>query len=206
MATTGQAQEPSMEEILASIRQIISDEEGSADAGDDGAEAEAAPEAETVDNAEVDMSQDDLDKLFDADPEVEVEPADDDSGEDVLELTEDQVVDPMPQDDIDFVDDEPAAAPEVDFTEAERPPEPVLPKMPEPASGEALLSPGPDLEVAAAFSNLSTTLISHDSKTIEDIVREMLRPMLRNWLDDNLPPLVERLVRQEIERVSRGRG
>ena len=38
------------------------------------------------------------------------------------------------------------------------------------------------------------------------LVREMLRPMLKVWLDDNLPSLVERLVRAEIERVSRGRG
>ena len=37
------------------------------------------------------------------------------------------------------------------------------------------------------------------------MVRDMLRPMLKSWLDDNLPGLVERLVRAEIERVSRGR-
>ena len=41
--------------------------------------------------------------------------------------------------------------------------------------------------------------------TLEDLVRELLRPMLKTWLDDNLPNLVERLVRAEIERVSRGR-
>ena len=42
------------------------------------------------------------------------------------------------------------------------------------------------------------------SRSIEDIVREMLKPMLKTWLEDNLPSLVERLVRAEIERVSRG--
>jgi uncharacterized protein len=40
---------------------------------------------------------------------------------------------------------------------------------------------------------------------MEDIVKEMLRPMLKAWLDDNLPPLVERLVEAEIERVARGK-
>jgi cell pole-organizing protein PopZ len=41
------------------------------------------------------------------------------------------------------------------------------------------------------------------TRTIEDVVRELLRPMLKSWLDDNLPAMVERLVRSEIERVSR---
>ena len=43
------------------------------------------------------------------------------------------------------------------------------------------------------------------ARTLEDLVKEMLRPMLKSWLDDNLPGLVERIVRAEIERVSRGR-
>ena len=47
--------------------------------------------------------------------------------------------------------------------------------------------------------------IAHSARTIEDLVQDMLQPMLKNWLDDNLPSLVERLVRAEIERVSRGR-
>ena len=45
----------------------------------------------------------------------------------------------------------------------------------------------------------------YNDVTDEDLVKEMLRPMLKSWLDENLPPMVERLVRQEIERVSRGR-
>ena len=44
----------------------------------------------------------------------------------------------------------------------------------------------------------------HSSEMIENLTREMLRPMLKNWLDDNLPSLVERLVRAEIQRVARG--
>ena len=45
-----------------------------------------------------------------------------------------------------------------------------------------------------------------NARTLEDLVKEMLQPLLKTWLDDNLPGLVERLVRAEIERVSRGRG
>ena len=49
------------------------------------------------------------------------------------------------------------------------------------------------------------TVLVQNSRTLDDLVREMLRPMLKAWLDDNLPTLVERMVRAEIERVSRGR-
>ena len=49
-------------------------------------------------------------------------------------------------------------------------------------------------------------MLVQNARTLEDFVREMLRPMLKTWLDDNLPAMVERLVRAEIERVSRGRG
>ncbi|MGA8292069.1 MAG: DUF2497 domain-containing protein, partial [Rhodoplanes sp.] len=45
---------------------------------------------------------------------------------------------------------------------------------------------------------------AHSPRTLEDIARDLLRPMLKTWLDDNLPQLVERLVRAEIERISRG--
>jgi hypothetical protein len=59
--------------------------------------------------------------------------------------------------------------------------------------------------VTSAFSTLANTILAGEARTLEDLVREMLRPMLKAWLDDNLPPLVERMVRDEIERVSRGR-
>ncbi len=69
----------------------------------------------------------------------------------------------------------------------------------------SLMSPQTDSAVAAAFGRLADTILSRDPKTLEDLVKEMLRPMLKDWLDDNLPVLVEKLVREEIERVSRGR-
>ena len=49
------------------------------------------------------------------------------------------------------------------------------------------------------------TVLGNNARTLEDLVKEMLRPMLKAWLDDNLPSMVERIVRAEIERVSRGR-
>jgi cell pole-organizing protein PopZ len=69
----------------------------------------------------------------------------------------------------------------------------------------AILSSETDLAVARAFNTLSRTVLTDNARTLEDLVTEMLRPLLKAWLDDNLPSLVERLVRMEIERVARGR-
>jgi cell pole-organizing protein PopZ len=69
---------------------------------------------------------------------------------------------------------------------------------------EPLVSPATDASVTAAFNALVASRFLHDSEMFGEIIREMLRPMLRNWLDDNLPIMVERLVRAEIERVARG--
>jgi hypothetical protein len=68
-----------------------------------------------------------------------------------------------------------------------------------------LISSRTDASVASAFASLEKFVLSTHSRTLEDLVSEMLRPLLKAWLDVNLPPLVERLVREEIERVSRGR-
>ena len=70
-----------------------------------------------------------------------------------------------------------------------------------------LLSNSASAAVDSAFGALASSVLTHSSRTtIEDLVREMLRPMLKTWLDDNLPGMVERLVRAEIERVARGRN
>jgi hypothetical protein len=69
---------------------------------------------------------------------------------------------------------------------------------------EALLAPEAGSAVASAFSSLAHTILGQNARTLDDLVEEMLRPMLKAWLDDNLPTIVERLVRAEIERVSRG--
>jgi cell pole-organizing protein PopZ len=72
-------------------------------------------------------------------------------------------------------------------------------------SDEALISANTTAAVNSAFNTLAQTVLVQNGRTLEDLVREMLRPMLKVWLDDNLPGMVERLVRAEIERVSRGR-
>lgn len=238
MSKASQAQEPSMEEILASIRRIISDEEVPAAKNaapalveeeldiDDAFEAAEAEE-------DVAMSQDDLDKLFDMDSSDDDVSMDDDIGfaedgaEDVLELTEELAVDDDEADDFDMVE---GLAESVDgnsgdiaFIEEDEDdafempmpkpaPKPVMASKPVDMSqlddldeGEPLVSGDAGAAVHAAFENLSTTILSANARTLEDLVTDMLRPMLKNWLDQNLPVMVERLVRQEIERVSRRR-
>ena len=69
-----------------------------------------------------------------------------------------------------------------------------------------LLSSATSTAVNSAFNALAQTVLVQNARTLEDLVKEMLRPLLKTWLDDNLPGLVERLVRTEIERVSRGRS
>ena len=73
-----------------------------------------------------------------------------------------------------------------------------------PPFSESLTSPGTDAAVSASFHSLAQTIMLNNTALIEQMTREMLRPMLKNWLDDNLPVMVERLVRTEIERVARG--
>ena len=74
-----------------------------------------------------------------------------------------------------------------------------------PAIERGLLSSATSAAVDSAFNTLAQTVLVQNARTLEDLVREMLRPMLKSWLDDNLPGMVERLVRAEIERVARGR-
>ncbi|MER8699679.1 PopZ family protein [Mesorhizobium sp. M1273] len=73
-----------------------------------------------------------------------------------------------------------------------------------PSLRPAILSEHAGRQVAAAFGELSDAFASRSKKTFDEMAEEMLRPMLQDWLDNNLPTLVERLVREEIERVARG--
>jgi cell pole-organizing protein PopZ len=69
---------------------------------------------------------------------------------------------------------------------------------------DRLLSEQANGAVGASLETLSRTILSQNPRTLEDLVRDLLRPMLRTWLDQNLPRMVERLVKQEIDRISRG--
>ena len=190
-----------MEEILASIRRIISDENAVAEAGLKPAyvplrEVKAEPPA----SAEGPISQDTVDTLLSHDdaPPAAHEP-------DVLELTETvEIAAPRGGRVLDAADvvfrehDEPAqAAPEPSAPSAQ-------PQAPDRAAVDTIISQETSAAVSAAFDSLAHTFFAQNSRTVEDLVREMLRPMLKHWLDDNLPGLVERMVRTEIERVSRG--
>ena len=68
----------------------------------------------------------------------------------------------------------------------------------------ALLSPRTDAHVAASFEDLSKAMMGGNARKLDEVVEELLQPMLKGWLESNLPQMVERLVREEIERVSRG--
>ena len=230
MSNAAKAHEPSMEEILASIRRIIADDEPSAENAAEAKPASAkaakpaaapapepAPKAEPAADAGGELGQDDIDAMlasFDApevpgkDPEPEPEADEDD---DVLDLKK-----PAPKAaEVDFV--EKAAEPDEDLAgwgieaEEEAPPPRSAAAMsvPEAAAisrqvGDTLLGQEPGAAVASAFSSLAHTILQQNARTLDDLVEEMLRPMLKGWLDDNLPGIVERLVRAEIERVSRG--
>ncbi|NVD41239.1 DUF2497 domain-containing protein [Ensifer sp. HO-A22] len=71
-------------------------------------------------------------------------------------------------------------------------------------SAPAIISAEVGRQVAQSFDNLAQAVDLSTRRSYDEIAEEMLRPMLQEWLDDNLPTLVERLVREEIERVARG--
>jgi len=173
-----------MEEILASIRRIISDENG-AEPAPKPAERPAPP---PLASAAKPMTPPPVSQPVTPPPP---EP-------DVLELTD--MVEPKRESAF-----KPVESPDVEFRDhMRREPQPLAPRAAYPtALDEQLLSQRASEAVSAAFGSLANTMFE-GSRTIEDVVREMLKPMLKTWLEDNLPSLVERLVRAEIERVSRG--
>lgn len=184
MANPSTAHEPSMEEILASIRQIISeDSEGAA-----GVRAEARLGARAVPEPASD------------DEPMALEQHESDVREHGFKRDE-----PMrPQMSENSVRATAYTSPAAEDFEA--PPARAL-MTPRGAGQDQdnLLSQDSDTAVAGAFSALAHTILAQNARTLEDLVTEMLKPMLKGWLDDNLPNLVERLVKEEIERVSRGR-
>jgi hypothetical protein len=203
MSKSAKAPEPSMEEILASIRRIIADEGNAVNqpAAKPAAAAPAAPSRPTPPAAPQAAAPSPPPRAPAVPP-----PA---AGSDVLDL--DQPVAPAPAG---FT---PVRGSDVMFREGERqrpaapPPSAPVPRPPAaPAARpplmveDDLLSPDATAAVSAAFGSLAHTILSENARTLEDLVREMMRPMLKEWLDENLPGLVARLVRAEIERVARG--
>ncbi len=74
------------------------------------------------------------------------------------------------------------------------------------AAGEPLMSDRTRAAVDQSFASLSRTLLAANPRTVEDLLRDMMRPMLREWLDGNLPEIAERMVRHEIDRITAGRS
>lgn len=131
------------------------------------------------------------------------------AGHPPLELTEDMLV-PTPKTPAAPQETAPPAAPAVQAPPVALPTAAEAPAEPAPAlPGDALLGPVAAAAAAAALGQLARA-VADDRKapvqraggpSIEDVVREELRPLLKSWLDQHLPPLVERLVKAEIERV-----
>jgi len=251
MTQPAKVTEPSMEEILASIRRIIADDEAKPPPAEAAkpATAAAAPKPQAMNDippskvaaakpaaenpapapaakpappppaapaADASNNQDDIDALLaglDAatpapeirapEPEPEPEP-------DVLELTDAMAVDPTPpppppsfrkvdpRDDLEFAESPlPRPTPPPSYAPVDFDAPPVAPQQP-------ILAQSTVSAVESAFNSLAHTVLSSNARTLEDLVKEMLRPMLKSWLDDNLPGMVERIVKAEIERVSRG--
>lgn len=170
--------EPTMEEILASIRRIIS-EDGDADAG-------KSPPAEVEDAVANEV--------------------DEEEEEDILELTDriEEESEPEPEPEIaEESEPEPVFTAQTVFEEPETAP------FDETVDKNALVSEMTEKVSGASFAELSAMMVGGyegAGNTLEGLVREMLKPMLRAWLDDNLPRIVEDMVEREVARIaSRGR-
>lgn len=188
------AQEPTMEEILASIRRIISED-------DQPAAAEPAPPKPA---AAAPPPPPPAPTLVHSAPE----PVEEEEEDEVLELNEPAPAPAATHGDIDVFDPPKAAAP--------TPPPPAPRPAPAPApvfssmvdeTEEGLLSGHSAATAASHFGALAQTIsMPGAGRTLEDVVRELLRPLLKDWLDQHLPPMVEQAVRDEVERISRRRG
>ncbi len=185
------AQEPTMEEILASIRRIISEDDAPAETAPVAEAApEPAPEPEPVVAA------------------PEPAPIEDE----VLELTESYEA-PATE-----------AIGDLDVADAAPFPTEPAPAAPQPAAvaaeAETLVGETAAASAASAFAGLAASFQKPEpapvasaadmnfmsGNTVEAMVREMLRPMLKDWLDANLPTIVEAQVRKEVERIARNAG
>ena len=202
--TDQSAPEPTMEEILASIRRIISEDDAPAETPPVAAAPEPAPAPEPTPEPEPEAAA--AESIFAAPAEPEPQPEPEVADDDVLELTE--------------LYEAPASETIGDLDIVEAAPEPVV-SAPEPAETpapayDALVGESAAASAASAFAGLaasfkkpepaaasSTEMPFVSGNTVEAMVAEMLRPMLKDWLDNNLPAIVEAAVQREVERIAR---
>lgn len=169
-----------MEEILASIRRIISEDDAPAEPAAEAAPPPPEPELE---------------------PEPALEPASFD--DDVLELTDPIAPEPElpPLETVGDIDVYSPPEPEPAYT-----PPPASPVFDRDEVADNLVGASAASAAASAFGSLSSALLMpKDGRTLEDVVRELLRPLLKEWLDQNLPRIVETKVEEEVQRIARGR-
>jgi cell pole-organizing protein PopZ len=228
MTQAAKGQEPSMEEILASIRRIIADDDTAKSAAHadapNGAEAAAPPRAAMLTARmasparpaslpEPVRQQEEIDKMLarlHAGSMRQASESTDESPPDILDSGEESALEQAPAAAggvraVDVPSDSERAVSAVE----PRPlpsPAPEARRAPGENGDRGLLSPATTAAVDTAFGTLARTVLVQNGRTLEDLVQEMLRPMLKTWLDSHLPSMVERLVRTEIERVSRGRA
>ncbi len=187
--------EPTMEEILASIRRIISEEDKPADSGGDVLDLQPppAPAAETTTAAPPRQG---------ATPPAPI----------AAEFEEPEDFSPPARaldDDLMVVEDEPEPytpppAPAAEPVRAAAPPQPAAPKAEwRPMEQETLTSEPVAHQAAGALSKLMGSMLVSSGATLDDVVRELLKPMLKQWLDANLPQIVEAEVAKEIDRIRR---
>ena len=186
------SQEPTMEEILASIRRIISE--------DDAPAAEAPEPAAVADPEPLVYNEPEPEPVAQAEPEPVAEEAPVEEEEDVLELTEPVAAAPAESiGDIDVFEAAPPAQP------APEPRQPIYtPPAAEAAPVESLVSAPAAAAAVSAFSQLSQRVgMPAPETTLDDVVRELLKPLLADWLDRNLVGIVQAKVDEEVERLAR---
>lgn len=197
-----------MEEILASIRRIIADDQATPPSRRDRETRLLRPDVELRAGETASAAQ----KAYPA-PALEAAPSVE--AEDSALAPEPEEVTPPPPAPVVEIRQlrlHRAAPPPLATAEAPKAEEPVedAPDTPfesvakEEVVDEALVSADTASSVASHFQALTASMFLNDSGLLQKYAQDMMRPMLREWLDDNLPVIVERLVRAEIERVARG--
>lgn len=187
-----------MEEILASIRRIISEDDAPAEAAPEAAAApEPAPEPEPAPvAAEAPPPPPEPEPAPAPPPEPPAAAAPEPAPAQPVAEDEDEALELTQK--VETLGDLDVMAP----TEPEPPPAPVR----EVAPAASLVSERAATAAAAAFGQLSATIaMPREGRTLEDVVRELLTPLLQQWLDDNLPTIVRETVEAEVERIARGR-
>lgn len=224
MAKPSLAQDQTVEDILASIRQVINGDharQAPARPGPRIPPAAAAPRGgtlTTIRGGKVAVARDEA--TMDSRDEGSAAPASGRIGRpQVQDVVEQAIEEALGALNGDKSRSEPAPAVEIEPPRQmagrpryERRPQREMPRMIEappraapPPAARSLLSAEADAAVAASFEDLDRALARAGAGAVDAAVEDLLRPLLKRWLEDNLPSMVERLVREEIERVSRGR-